>query len=296
MKLAGVGFAGPGSVLHDPVEDVYLVANANGGRSDKNGDGFVSRVSPLGQVLDLKWLDGAEPGVTLHGPGGMAILADTLFVADAGCLRRFHRVTGQPFRGTCLDPAAAPSDAATTVSDADTTGNGPTITLSDVATTSWGDLFFSEVDFTLAAGAVYIMKSTAEVPQILATADGTRLEGDALGGPRGLCSDEEGLLVVTFGSGELFRVTRGGERIQLLEPSELKLHGVLSMGDQGVLVSSWADSAVYLVAPDGSLSVVVPSVETPAAMGYDAERGRILIPLLAADELLVLTLLPLTSS
>jgi hypothetical protein len=296
MSLANVGFAGPVSVVHDAYEDVYLVVNANAGPMDGDGKGFISRVSAIGQVLDLKWVDGEAPGVTLHFPGGMAILHDTLFVADLHCLRRFHRVTGQPLRDTCLDPAVAPGRGAATRGDGSPSPGGGdgapgagTIYLSDVATTSQGDVFFSEVDSASGAGAIYFMRSTAEVPQVLALADGTLLEGDVLGGPRGIASDEEGLLVATFGSGELFRVTTGGERIQLLEPSNLRLHGVLSLGTEGVLVSSRGDSAIYRVAPDGSVSAVVPSLPMPGCLGYDANRGRILIPLQGTDELLVMS-------
>jgi hypothetical protein len=275
MVLGDVGLSGPGSALHDPAEDVYLVANANGSLTERDGNGFVSRISPIGQVQDLKWLDGNDPGVTLHAPRGMSILADTLFVADVDCLRRFHRVTGEPLLETCLDPARDLLGVATA--------------LTAVVATSWGDVYFSEVDTTLLAGAVYLMKSTAEVPQTLAMPDGTLLEGSALGGPKGLALDQEGLLVATFGSGELFRITHDGDRIQLLEPSDLRLHGVLALGDRGVLVSSWGDSAVYNVALDGRLSVVVSSIATPATMGYDSVRGRILIPLQASHQLLVVS-------
>ena len=58
----------PESALHDPEADVYLVSNINGGPGDRDDNGFISRVSPDGQVLDLKWIDGADPGVTLHAP------------------------------------------------------------------------------------------------------------------------------------------------------------------------------------------------------------------------------------
>ena len=60
----------PESALHDPEADVYLVSNINGGPCDRDDNGFISRVSPDGQVLDLKWIDGADPGVTLHAPKG----------------------------------------------------------------------------------------------------------------------------------------------------------------------------------------------------------------------------------
>jgi len=278
MVLADVGLSGPGSALHDPAEDVYLVANANGTLTGRDGNGFVSRISPIGQVLDLKWIDGNDPRVTLHAPRGMSILADTLFVADVDCLRRFHRVTGAPLLETCLDPAR---DL-----------RGVSTALTDVTATTWGDVYFSEVDTTLLAGAVYLIKSTAEVPQTLAMPDGTLLEGDAVGGPKGLALDREGLLVATFGSGELVRITHDGHRVQILDASELKLHGVLALGNRGVLVSSWGDSAVYRVAPDGHLSVVVSSVAQPATMGYDSVRGRILIPLQGSHQLLVVSAPP----
>jgi len=272
MTLAEVGFAGPASALHDPAEDVYLVANVNGGPAEKDGNGFISRISPLGRILDLKWLDGAGAGVTLHAPRGMAILADTLFVTDIDCLRRFHRVTGQAFLETCLEHATL---------------------LTGLAATPQGDVFFSDGGASPAPGAVYLLKNTAEAPQTLATADSTLLEGEGLGGPSGLSLDAGGLLVVTSGSGELFRVTSAGERVQLLEPSALGLHGVLSLGEEGMLVSSWGDSAVYRVAGDGTMLPLITSVETPSGMGYDASRNRVLIPLLSADELRVLSLSPL---
>ena len=75
------------------------MANINGAAAEKDGNGFISRVSPQGVVLDLKWIDGASPGVTLHAPKGMAIVADTLFVTDIDCIRRFHRVTGRASSG-----------------------------------------------------------------------------------------------------------------------------------------------------------------------------------------------------
>ncbi|MGH2396883.1 MAG: hypothetical protein ACRDFW_07825 [bacterium] len=61
------GFQTPESVLYDSRADVYLVSNINGPAVPRNvfavdGNGFVSRVSPSGKVLGLKWIDGTKKG------------------------------------------------------------------------------------------------------------------------------------------------------------------------------------------------------------------------------------------
>ena len=63
IEVAEVGFATPESVLHDTVADVYLVSNISGAPVAKDDDGFISRLSPEGQVEQLKWIDGAASSV-----------------------------------------------------------------------------------------------------------------------------------------------------------------------------------------------------------------------------------------
>jgi len=267
LTVADVGFSTPESVLHDPDADVYLVANINGAAAERDGNGFISRVSPGGRVLDLTWIDGGHPGVTLNAPKGMAIVGDTLFVTDIDCIRRFHRVTGAPLRELCLEDATF---------------------LNDLAATPRGDLYFSDSGTGQSPGAVYLLRQTADVPQKVVLADGTVLEGESLGGPNGLLADRRGLYVATFGSGELFRVTPEGERLQLLFPSEMGLDGIVSLEERGFLFSSWGDSTVYWIHSDGTVSPLIENVEAPADIGYDAIRNRVLIPLFRANELMLL--------
>ena len=267
LTVSGVGFSTPESVLHEPVADVYLVANINGAPLAQDGNGFISRVSPEGEILNLNWIAGGKPGVTLNAPKGMALVADTLFVADIDCIRRFHRVTGVPFRALCLEDATF---------------------LNDLAATNRGDLYFTDSGTDQAPGVVYFLRHTADVPQRVALADGTVLEGEGLGGPNGVFVDGRGLLVATFGSGELFRITPEGEREQLLFPSGMGLDGIVSLEGGGILVSSWGDSTVYRIHPDGTVSPLIQEVETPADIGYDAVRNRLLIPLFRGDGILVL--------
>ena len=81
--VEGVGFETPASVLHDEAADIYLVSNVNGAPLDHDGNGFISRLNPLGRLVPLRWIEGGKDGVELNAPKGMALLGDTLFVADS---------------------------------------------------------------------------------------------------------------------------------------------------------------------------------------------------------------------
>jgi hypothetical protein len=118
-------------------------------------------------------------------------------------------------------------------------------------------------------------------------ADGTVLEGEELGGPNGLFADRRGLYVTTFGSGEIFHVTPDGERLDMVGPSEMELDGFVSLEERGFLFSSWGDQAVYWIQPGGTISALIENVESPADIGYDAGRNRVLIPLFLSHELIV---------
>lgn len=96
ITVAEVGFATPESVLHDAIADVYLVSNINGHPLQPDGNGFISRLSPSGEVVDLKWIDGEAEGVTLNAPKGMAIVGEVFYVADIDVVRMFDRTTGSP--------------------------------------------------------------------------------------------------------------------------------------------------------------------------------------------------------
>ncbi len=96
ITVENAGLAGPESVVHDPVDDVYYVSNINGGIADKDGNGFISRIAPDGRVLALKWADSAVAGTTLHAPKGLTIAGRTLYAADIDTVRLFDLATGKP--------------------------------------------------------------------------------------------------------------------------------------------------------------------------------------------------------
>ncbi len=258
IEVTDVGFSVPESMLHDGVADVYLVSNINGSALEADGNGFISRVAPSGEVLELKWIDGETEGVTLNGPKGMAIVGDLLYVVDITCIRLFHRVSGDPAGEMCWDDVTFLNDV-----DADADGN----------------LYTTDTGLNTGSDAVYRVTPEGDRSVVIAGAE--------LGGPNGVVADDRGVFVVTFGSGEIFRVTPEGERVDLAPPSEMGLDGLVSLEDRGFLFSSWGDAAVYWVDSEGQLSTLLEGIPSPADMGYDAERNRVLVPVFRENRLVI---------
>jgi hypothetical protein len=263
FSVADVGFQTPESVLHDSAADVYLVSNINGNPLAKDDDGFISRVSPDGELLELKWIDGAEADVALNAPKGLAIKGDTLFVADIDAVRAFDRLTGRPIETRTIPGATF---------------------LNDMAVGPDGTVYVT--DSGLEAGAEGLTPSgTDAVYQFGADGEAVPLvSGEALGRPNGIVVDGERILVVTFGTGDVTYVQAGtGVVSGVPKPPAGQLDGIVQIAPGHFLISSWEGRAVYRLGAGGRYDTVVDSVEAPADIGWDAGRSRVLIPLFTAN-------------
>jgi hypothetical protein len=247
-------FRTPESVRYDAAADVYLVSNINGAPTAKDGNGFISRLSPTGQVLALKFIEGGRNGVVLNAPKGMGIHGDTLFVADIDELRMFSRTTGASF-GSKRVPGAT--------------------FLNDVDVAPDGAVYFSDsgmkADFSSnGSDAVYRL-------------DGTGLHklasGVALGQPNGVLADSAGVTVVTNGSGEMYHIDLQGHRTAMPKPPHGQLDGIVRRWNGTLVVSSWEDSSIVALPRGGQMYMqIVKGIESPADIGLDTKRGRLLIP------------------
>lgn len=64
------------SVIFDEERNVLYVSNINSGPGDKDGNGFISKLSPDGEILSLKWVTG------ISAPKGLGIHNGLLYVTD----------------------------------------------------------------------------------------------------------------------------------------------------------------------------------------------------------------------
>ncbi len=76
VKETAADFKTPESVKYDKKNDIFYVTNINGNPSEKDGNGFVSKLNKEGEIIDLKWVIG------LNAPKGTGIFDDKLYVSD----------------------------------------------------------------------------------------------------------------------------------------------------------------------------------------------------------------------
>jgi len=74
------GFSNPESVIYDKTTDALYVSNVNGSAVEKDGNGFISKVSLDGKILKLEWATG------MNAPKGLAIHNGKLYTADIDTL------------------------------------------------------------------------------------------------------------------------------------------------------------------------------------------------------------------
>jgi len=250
------GLATPESVLYDVDADRYLVSNINGKPLDVDGNGYIADFAPNGMVNKPKFIAGGVNNVKLDAPKGLGLWKGVLYVSDITVVRKFDAKTGAP-KGEIKVPGAT--------------------FLNDIAVASDGKVYVS--DSGLKAGAEGFEPTGSDAVYVI---DKDKVKALAkskeLSGPNGLLATPNGLLVVTFGSNELFRLDDKGARQDITKLPEGGLDGLVALGDS-LLVTSWKASSVYRGKLGGEkFEVVLSGVKAPADMGYDTKRSRVLLP------------------
>jgi hypothetical protein len=254
-KIRVEGFATPECVLYDDQADVYLVSNINGSPFGKDDNGFISRVAPDGVVAEKQWIDGAKPDVTLNSPKGMAFLGDTLYVSDIDTVRMFDRKTGAPKGEVAIKGATFMNDIAAGDASVFASDSG----LGEGFKPNGSDAIYEIKDG----------KATAIIKQAKAL---------DLGRPNGVAVVGGQVWTVTFGTGELYRVD-AGKKADAVKLPKGSLDGLVVWKDGKLLISSWEAKAVFEGAAQGPFAEKVTGVPSPADIGYDAKRDRLLVPL-----------------
>ncbi len=264
MVVCEADFSTPESVEYYAIDDVYLVTNINGDPLAADGNGFISRIKPDCSVVDLKWIDGMNKDVTLNAPKGAAILSGKLFVADLNQVHVFDLPSGKQDKAITIRES--------TFLNGITPGTGNFVYVTDSG--------FKEGFAPSGTDAVYKVWANGKYELVVKDRN--------MGHPNGILDDIERLIVVTFGSGKVISIDAAGKQTAMPSSPKGKLDGLLKLKDGRFVVSSWAGSAIYVLNENNTWNLLADSLDSPADMGFDTKRNRLLVPLFKKNKVAIL--------
>ena len=266
-------FATPESAIFDAELDVWFVTNINGNPSAKDNNGFISRIGPDGAIQELRFIEGGASGVTLHAPKGTALQGDTLWVADIDVVRGFNKRTG------------------VTVETVDLSGQAHF--LNDIAVHPDGALYVTDTGIEFDANGEMSHPGPDQIFRVFGGQAHVALVDERLQSPNGIVWDEayKRFFIVPFGGADLFR---WGPAFGLSPVGEGPggQDGVVALPGGMLLVSSWADSSLFLFGADRVRTPLITNVPSPADFGYDSSRSRVAIPLFQHNQVQIWTIPP----
>ena len=274
------GFRSPESARYDSTLDVYFVSSTGGGTGSGDSHGFISRVRGNGTIDSLRFITDGRDGVTLDSPRGIAILGDTLWVADDKTLRGFDKRTGkhvadvefEPLGAELLNDVCVGPDGSVYITDTGLGGGGKA---------GASGRIFSVPELTIAG--------RARNPQEVTTPN------QSMQGPNGISWDRvRGHYVVASFRGNKLYSWMPKTEPKVIATGPGRFDGIEALGDGRILVTSWIDSSLMVLRGD-SLRAVVTNLPEPADIGIDNKRQRVAIPLSATNEVVIFTIPPITA-
>jgi len=252
---------GPESARYDRDLDIWFVSNVNGTAIQKDNNGYISRLRPDGAPYSLKFIEGGKKGVTLNAPKGLAINGDTLWVADIDVARAFNKRTGELIanvgikgRARFLNGAAVGPDGAVYMTDT-------------------GVLFGPKGDVSH-PGPDQVFRITRAGAEAV-------LESSKLEGPNGITWDPERrrFVIVSFLGKGIYAWKPGEQEVESIGSGPGGQDGVVFLPDGRLVVTSWADSSLFVL-DNGKSQKVASKVPSPADIDVDTRSSRIAVPLL----------------
>ncbi len=261
--LAGetVGMSTPESVRYDPELDRYYISNIVGNPSVKDGQGFIAMVRADTVSPVRRLVVSGRNGATLNAPKGLAIIGDTLWVADIDVVRGFNRQTGAP------------------VATIDLSSQGATF-LNDVAIGPNGALYITDTGIRFDATGAMTHPGENRIFKIVGRTAAQVASGDAFASPNGITWDGDlGVWLLAPSAGNDVQTwVEGDAAPKTLVTGPGQYDGIEATDDGRIYVSSWADSSVNVIYK-GVMTKLISGVPSPADIGFDSNRSIIAVPL-----------------
>jgi sugar lactone lactonase YvrE len=254
----------PEAARFDPELGVYFLSNINGSPLGKDGNGYISRVTRDGKVDSLKFIAGGRGGAKLDAPKGIAIQGDTLWVADIDAARAFDKRSGKPIATVSLV--------------------GKAKFLNDAAVGPDGAIYFTDTGIADDGKGGMGHPGPDRVFRLEGRKATVALEFKDKPGPNGITWDSAGskFVIVSFQGTPIYRWAPGDSVPTVVTEGPGMMDGIEALGDGRFVVSTWADSSLFVLDGD-KITKLVGGLPAAADIALDRERGRIAVPLLTEN-------------
>lgn len=229
----------PESVLIDRERNILYVSNVNLNPWEKDGNGFISKMDLSGNIIELKWIEG------LHGPKGMGLLGNSLFIADINSVVEANIETGEIINKIELE--GKPD-------------------LNDITVGQDGSVYVSGS----ASNTIYLLKDN-------------KLEEFFKGGEErfnGLYWEKDRMLLITSGSSQFKEIDWNTKKVKIISENMGHGDGIAPVGDGGYLTSDWM-GAIFYVSPEGKATKLLDTEaleENAADLDYSIKNEILYVP------------------
>lgn len=236
------GFSHPESVVYDKQNGVMYVSNM---ADRETGDGFISKLSKEGELMEAKWVTG------LDDPKGLLVEGEKLYVTDNKFLVEMDIKSGKVINRIKV-PAA--------------------VSLNDITIDESGTLYISD----MAKSSIYTYDASGNVKEWLNDAD--------LSNPNGLLSDGNKILVAAWGNdkepGHLLQVNKNNKQIRKITSKGIgNLDGLQKINDNNFYVSDWSTGKIYRISLDGKQQEVLTSEKSSGDILFLKDKNTLILPM-----------------
>lgn len=258
------GLETPESVLPDATENVAYVSNVQGAPDQKDGAGFISKISLDGKMIEAQWITG------LNAPKGLVQAGGKLFVSDIDRLVEIDIAAGK-IAATYEAPGAK--------------------FLNDTAIDAQGNVYVSD----MAANTIWRL-SGGKFEVWLSSPD--------LINPNGLKVEGSTLLVAAWGvmtdgfatkvPGHMLSVSLADKAITTLGSGEPvgNLDGLEPYDAESFLVTDWMAGKLFRIYRSGKADLLRTLAPGSADLGYKPETKTIFIPLMKDGKIAAYSISP----
>jgi SMP-30/Gluconolactonase/LRE-like region len=263
-KVGEVGnLQNPESARYDEDLRTWFVSNVNGDPAKKDNNGYIVRLSANGTPDTAKFIAGGRKGVTLNAPKGIAIVGDTLWVADIDAARAFDKRSGAAIVTVNVPGAKF---------------------LNDAAADNEGSVYFTDTGVIPDPKTGLKHVGPDRIYKVSGGKATVALESAKLQGPNGITwspGDEEFVIVSFFGP-SILGWEPGSKELRPLGNGPGQQDGVEVLPDGSLLITSWADSSLFEL-KDGKATKIASGIASPADIGINGKR--VAVPQLMENKL-----------